>query len=67
MVELSLSLQLTLDGVRVDMVRTRGASSARTRGALEDMHHVTLGLDDMTVLYFHDQHRSENFWSGQFT
>ncbi|GFZ09841.1 hypothetical protein Acr_21g0004400 [Actinidia rufa] len=29
--------------VRVDMARTRGVSSARTRGALEDMHHVTPG------------------------
>ncbi|GFZ09835.1 hypothetical protein Acr_21g0004340 [Actinidia rufa] len=29
--------------VRVDMARTRGASSARTRDALQDMHHVTPG------------------------
>ncbi|GFY87970.1 hypothetical protein Acr_05g0016090 [Actinidia rufa] len=28
------------------MVQTRGALPAHTRGALEDMHHVTLGPDD---------------------
>ena len=46
------------------MVRTRRASSARNKGALESMHHVTLGPDDMVVLYLQDQHRSEDIWSG---
>ena len=49
------------------MVRTRRASSARNKGALESMHHVTLGPDDMVVLYLQDQHRSEDIWSGQVT
>ena len=62
--ELSLSLQLTLDGVRVDMIQTREASSACTTGALEDKHHVTPGPDDMTVLYLQDQHQSKDIWSG---
>ncbi|XP_057491384.1 protein MAIN-LIKE 2-like [Actinidia eriantha] len=31
------------------MVRTRGALSARTRGALKDMHHVTPGGDPVIV------------------
>ena len=44
------------------MVRTRGASSARTRGALEDMHHVTPGPDDMAMLHLQDQ-----ILSGQVT
>ena len=42
------------------MVRTRGASSAHTRGASEDKHHVTLGPDNMAMLYLQDQHRSED-------
>ena len=63
MVELSLSLQLTLDGVRLDMVRTREALSAHTKGSLEDKHHVIPGPNDMAVLYLQDQHQSEDVWS----
>ncbi|GFS32689.1 aminotransferase-like, plant mobile domain family protein [Actinidia rufa] len=47
------------------MVQTRSTSLARTRGALEDMHHVTPGPDDMAMLYLQDQHRSEDIWSRQ--
>ncbi|GFZ04433.1 hypothetical protein Acr_17g0000050 [Actinidia rufa] len=47
------------------MVRTREASSSRTRGALQDMHHVIPGPNDMAVLYLQDQHRSKNIWSEQ--
>ena len=42
--------------VRVDMVHTFyvRVDMVRTRGALQDMHHVTPGPDDMAVLYTDD-------------
>ena len=55
----------TLENQHLDMIRTRGAPSARTKGALEDMHHVSPSPNDMAVLYLQDQHRSEDIWSGQ--
>ncbi|GFZ03269.1 hypothetical protein Acr_15g0018770 [Actinidia rufa] len=61
-------LQFLLNlSTRVDIVRTNETSSACTRGALEDMHNVITGPDDMAVLYLQDQHRSEDIWSGQVT
>ena len=55
----------TLENQQLDMVRTKKASSTRTRGTLEDRHHISQGSNDMEMLYLQDQHRSEDIWSVQ--